>query len=62
MFKPGFCQKKGDHERKKVAQDGLNVWSTYPLRSAERSVFGQKKGVYDLPFFAPPPPKKQGRS
>ena len=58
MFKRCFGPKK--IIKKGVARERLNIWSTYPSHSAERSVFGQKMAVYDLPAFAPP--QKGGRS
>ena len=37
--------------KKRLAQDGSNTWSTYPSHSAERSVFGPKKGSLWSTFF-----------
>ena len=51
MFKPSLGKKK--IIQKRVARERLNMWSTYPSHSAERSVFGQKMAVYDLPVLGP---------
>ena len=47
------AKKKEIIKKKKVAQDGLTLWSPYPSRSAKRSVFGQQKGILWSTFFGP---------
>ena len=47
-----FGQKQ-KNKKKKVKNPGLNLRSPYPLRSAERSVFGQKKRSLRSTFFGP---------
>ena len=53
MFKPGFCQKRGGHQ-KKGGPGWFKRMIYLPPPFCRKKRFWPKNGVYDLPFFAPP--------